>query len=197
MTRTSTKVEKHADEIGARLVKALKSEDPVESVSILINTLRFDNKMKLAKPRSHCKVIEKLVDCKDWLEIRKLIQHTNRKNFIEFMASFERLKASRRDREYFLQLRFHSELIKDVGVLNDMIIRDKETGEKIATTDKVIINKIVTDKYNEIFDGVNGRRILPLLSDKIMVYTVSMILTALTNLNLSKATSWDFIPGKA
>jgi hypothetical protein len=197
LTRTFTKVEKHADEIGARLVKALKSEDPVESISILINTLRFENKMKLIKPRSHFKVIEKLVNCNEWLEIRKLIQHTNRENFLEFMASFERLKTNRRDREYFLRLRFYSELNKDVGVLNDMIINDIETGEKIVTTDKVVINQIITDKYNEIFDGANGKRVLPLLSENIMVYTDSMILTALTNLNLSKATSWDFIPGKA
>jgi len=70
--------------------------------------------MKLIKPRYHIKVIEKLVSCKDWEEIKKLIQNTNRENFLEFMASFERLKTSRKDREYFLQLRFYSELNKDV-----------------------------------------------------------------------------------
>ena len=78
-----------------------------------------------------------------------------------------------------------------------MIIKDKETGEKFVTTDKIIINHIVTDKYNEIFDGAKGKRILPLISDKIMVYTDYIILTALTNLNLIKATSWNFIPEKA
>ena len=66
MSRTFTRVEKSADEVGARLVRALKTDDPVESVSILIKVLRFENKNRLVKPRSHFKVIEKLANCKDW-----------------------------------------------------------------------------------------------------------------------------------
>ncbi len=64
------------------------------------------------------------------------------------MSSFERLKTIRKDRECFLKLRFFSEMYKNEGVLKDTIITDQETGESIKTTDKIIINQIVTEKYN-------------------------------------------------
>jgi hypothetical protein len=69
--------------------------------------------------------------------------------------------------------------------------------ERNIINDKLAINRNVTDKYKETFDGANGKRLLPPFSDKILECTDSMILTSLISLNLSKATSWDFTPGKS
>jgi len=108
------------------------------------------------------------------------------------MSCLEKLRASRKDKEYFVRLRFYSDLNKNVEILSDLLIDDK-----IVTTDKDIINDRVTHKYKELFrDTGNKNRIQP-LDDSVILYTDDIVKDDLFKLNLNKATSWDLIPGKS
>jgi hypothetical protein len=55
------------------------------------------------------------------------------------MSCLENLRASRKDKEYFVTLRFYSDHYKNVDILSDLLIDDAMWG-KIVTTDKDIIN---------------------------------------------------------
>jgi hypothetical protein len=192
-----TKVKLDSNAIGMRMIEALTHEVKTPNMIRLVRNLRMENKPNKIRYRSHFKVIEKLVGVKDWETIKSIIKNANTESFTEFMSCFEKLKLSRRDREYFARLRFYTELARDVNILEDLSICDS-TGEELVTTDRIVIDYEVNKKYLKLFRGNNGKDILPLIGNgEVITYTPGMVLQALCSLNLDKATSWDFIPGKS
>ena len=183
-------------ETGLELISALKDDDPVQSLVDLVLKLRTKFKPVQMKVKSHFKVIEKLHGVKDFLEMRKIITKCSKEDFKQYMSCLVELKATRKTKEYFARMRFYSELNKDVGILENMTIEDKEFG-KTVSNDRQVINKAVSEKYQELFESGVMKKTYPPIGDRILYYNEGMINEALKEFNLSKATSWDLIPGKS
>jgi hypothetical protein len=189
-------INKQHENIYPHLLLALNQFDPITSLQYLVNALRFKFRPSPLKIRSHFKILQKLKDTKDWDQIRKIIRESSRENFVQFLSMFETLKASRKDKEYFLRLRFYSDLNKNTAILTDMKVTDKDFGD-VVTIDKTIINGIVNDKYRKLFEDTQLKKsIISLTSNEVIEISNQQVIEALNKLNLKKATSWDFIPGE-
>jgi len=125
-----------------------------------------------------------------------LLRSCNSEGFFQFLSCFESLKASRRDKEYFVRLRFYSELNKNSEPLSDLVVYDPTWG-KVVSTDKETMNAEIALKYRELFEDRAGKIRLPLLDNSVIFYTDKLVLEALNKLDLTKAISWDLIPGKS
>jgi len=156
---TFSKVKKQASKIGTKLLEGLKLPNPAGSFVSLVNDLSRENPPRAIVVRSHFKVIEKLNKLKDWEAVAKVLKNSSYQDFELYMSCLEKLRASRKDKEYFVRFRFYSDLNKNVDILSDLLIDDAIWG-KIVTTDKDIINDRVTHKYKELFrDTGNKNRI--------------------------------------
>ena len=189
-------INKNSEEIGKYLIKVLNTPNPTNSIIEMIVELRNKYKPREIKLKSHFKIIEKLKKMNDWTGIRKTIIESNTESFIQYLSCFEKLKATRRDKEYFLRLRFYSDLNKNISILNDLSIQDEKWGTSI-TMERNTICRVVSSKYKKLFKDNGHKEILPLIGNSVILYTDKMVENALFRLNLNKATSWDFIPGKA
>jgi hypothetical protein len=77
------------------------------------------------------------------------------------------------------------------------LINDKEFGSMV-TTDRTVINEEIMNKYTKLFRGESDKSLLsPINLGELYVYNTRDVVDGLNRLNLRKATSWDFIPGKA
>jgi len=189
-------VKKNSEQIGKRLLDSLSNPMPVHSCSSLVEELRIEFPRQTVKLRSHFKVIEKLRNQKNWEAIRNIITRSNEESYAQFMACFDKLRVSRRDKEFYARLRFYSDLNRDVSILSNLLIACAEFGQSV-TTDRDAINKAVTEKYRKQFKDEGTKLMLTPLDDQLVLYTPDMVRCALFSLNLSKATSWDLIPGEA
>jgi hypothetical protein len=183
-------------EISNNLLNAINKPDCINNLLNLIYELKGKYPPKFIKLKSHFKIIEKLNVLNDWDSIHKLIKTSNTEAYYLFLSCFEDLKATRKDKEYFMRLRFYSELNKNTDVLSDLTINDPIWG-KTVTTNKEIINNEIAQKYKKLFKDNNNKIELPLLDNSVILYTDDIVLQALKKLDLSKAISWDYIPGKA
>ena len=183
-------------DISEKLLDSVKRNDPVAGIADLVTELGKKYPPRAMKVKSHFKVVERLKGMKDWEAIRRLLKSCSTENFLQFLACFETLKATRRDKEYFVRLRFYSELNKNTDTLSDLVINDPVWG-KIVTTDKETMNAEIASKYKELFKDKAGKVSLPLLDNTVIYYTDELVTEALKRLDLSKAISWDLIPGKS
>ena len=183
-------------DISDKLLTSVKAGDPVIGLTNLVEELRTKYPPRPIKVKSHFKIIERLKGLNDWGAIRKLLVSCGTESFYQFLSCFEILKASRRDKEYFVRLRFYSELNKNTDVLSDLVIDDAYWGE-IVSTDKEIINSEIASKYRKLFKDELGKVLLPLIDNSVILYTNDIVNEALNKLNLTKAISWDLIPGKS
>ena len=184
------------EQIGIEMLKVFSGNNRIHEYIQMVKDLRLKYSEKKIKLKSHFQVIEKIVTGMDWEQIRKIARNASDEGFMEFMICFEKLRKNRNDKEYFLRLRFYSDLNKNVCIVSNLKIKDKEFGD-IVTTDREIMDKEISGKYKKLFKDINGKILLPVLSNKSLIYTSDMIIQALKKLNLKKATSWDFIPGMA
>jgi len=111
-------------DISDKLLTSVKAGDPVIGLTNLVEELRTKYPPRPIKVKSHFKIIERLKGLNDWGAIRKLLVSCGTESFYQFLSCFEILKASRRDKEYFVRLRFYSELNKNTDVLSDLVIDD-------------------------------------------------------------------------
>jgi hypothetical protein len=182
--------------ITMRMIEALSNPDPIISMRSLIFNLRREYQPVKRKVKSYFKLIEGVTINNDQETTKKLIRNSNRGIFQEFMNAFETLKATKRDKEYFLRLRFYSDLNSNVGILNNICI--EEDSETVVSNDTNVIYEVVFQKYSELFRSYYFRTpIKTLNNNEVLIYTDQIIIEALKNLNLNKATSWDCIPGKS
>jgi len=191
-----SQIKKNSDKIGKRLLEAMKKPDCLTECSSLVNELRKEFPKRKVFLKSHFKVIEKLNKVQDKEAIKSIIKNSNTESYCRFMSSFEKLRISKKWKEYYAKLRFYSDLNKDVAVLSNLSII-LPSNEQTVTIDKELINKEVTNKYKTLFKD-NGEKILYYpLNNEIVEYTQDIVSYALKKLDLNKATSWDMIPGNA
>jgi hypothetical protein len=186
------KMLKDSETIGLRMANALRVPFAVSSMTKLIKLLRIEYHPVLRKSRSYFKLIKVVSNLGDPEVTRKLVRNSNRGAFLEFMNNFEKLKTSRKDKEYFVRLRFYSDLNSNVGILNNICIN--VGSEDTVSNDRDVINEVVFRKYSKLFHSDTSKRIPLVQSGKVLVYTTEMVRSALMKLNLTKATSWDCIP---
>jgi hypothetical protein len=189
---------KDVKEIREGLVKCLTTGGHIMCNTLkYIEQLRHKYKPMPVRLKSNYKVIEKLVGEKDWGTITNIIVKARNENYQDFMRILQELKVSKKNMAFFLKMRFFSELNSKTGVLDDFLIEDPEFG-KIVSTDRLVITEQVTDKYTKLFRGESGKLRLKLVGrGEVYQYTREDVKAGLYRLNLNKATSWDFIPGKA
>ena len=192
------KVKNESEYISKALLSCItEGDNKCDNLLELIKFLRKRYKPLPVRLKSNFKMIKDLKEDEDWETIGKLIKRTNTDNYFTFLEHLKKLKTNNLMMQYFLKLRFFSELNSKTGILSDFLIDHKEYGT-IVTTDKFVINDIVTDKYSKLFRGIDRKNLIPLIQPgDSYIYTKEDVREALINLNLSKATGWDFIPGIA
>ena len=125
----------------------------------------------------------------DFDHFRNIVRAFNKEEFEKFMTFF---KHNRAGEEYFRRFRCYSNIGDKIAPLKNLQLEDGT-----VTVDPHVINKLVTDFYKKLFqdnDGVKNR--YPITQDGIMLLNAGLVETALDNVKLDKAVSWDLIPGE-
>ena len=89
-------------------------------------------------------------------------------------------------------LGFYANIGKKVDVMKDL--KYEQVNEYIVTTNKEIIDQKVKEKYKEMLRD-NGIKNEIKHGKKYLNFTAKEIREAVENVDFSKATSWDYIPG--
>ncbi|MFO0359348.1 MAG: RNA-directed DNA polymerase, partial [Flavobacteriales bacterium] len=188
--------------IGKLLIEAVNSEDNLDKLKELIDCLHFAYKLKVQKPKNIMKISKMVRDHlqenkdKSFRALRKIVQNSNKEEWASFMSNFETLRLSRNDKEYFLRLRFYSEIERNTGILKDLVIEDTD-GSETVTVDRMIINDHLQKKYQRLFQDNGTKQNYFDPNDIVIHISRQEVENALTRLDLDKAISWDFIPGKS
>jgi hypothetical protein len=175
------------------------------SVNNLISHLKVKYKPRVRKARNYFKLkprIEKYIKGKkeidefDYGELRKMVRHSNNEEYKLFMEQFEECDKNSKYSEYFKRLRFYSEIDKNTDILKDLIITNDDGNEE-AITDTDEVDKRVTEFYKKNFKDDGKKSVHPFYKGGLLNLTSEDVDIALHEINLDKACSWDFIPGKA
>jgi hypothetical protein len=111
------------------------------------------------------------------------------------MCNFEKLQLSRNTKEYFLKLRFYSQINKSVEIMKNLEQHDENEDMWEVLTDKIEIDDKVLEKYRVMFEDKGVKENYEVLT-KCIEIEGHEVESALENINFDKATSWDYIPGE-
>ena len=82
-------------------------------------------------------------------EIRTMIHRIKIDNWKQFLEELVKLKVSNNVKEYFLRMKFYTDIGRNVSILNNLKI--KKNGKTIITINKNEINIEVKNKYKDLF----------------------------------------------
>jgi hypothetical protein len=165
----------------------------MDSLRNIIGDIKNSYKPIPVKYKTKFKYINDLDSIKDWKIIKRIISNTNRNEFILFMEELGKCQYKKNKRDFYLRLKFYSELNSNTGVL-DNIKYTNDVGEEEVTEDINIINQLVTDKYRKLFNDNGHKIILTFLNNKRYMYSIEDIVESLDNINLDKAMAYDYLP---
>ena len=115
-------------------------------------------------------------------------------NWKKFLEELVQLKVGNNVKEYFLRMKFYTDISRNVSILNNLKI--KKNGKTIITINKNEINNEVKNKYKDLF-GDNGTKNIYIKSGikKDLVITKEEVENSFKEAAKDKAVSWDLIPG--
>lgn len=193
---------KDAEEIKDELMKIVCGESAVPNLVNYIKLLRNKYKPKTKKKRHIFQLNEKVRNYvsttkeQSWKGLARLISKCSNEDYHSFMSKFEELRLNNNTKEYFLRLRFYSEINKKTDVLRNLV---DESNEDELIDEQTEINTRVIKRYKtqlgdfgkkEKYDDEESIRDLPKL-----VVSAADVKTAMSRVSFDKATGWDFIPG--
>lgn len=195
------------DEISKDLITALNSADKLGNLVNITKKLREKNKPKNKKAFAGyskkkeivdlLKICKKKKDRENVNELKKKIKNLSNEEYNNFLSEFEKLKISRNSKEYFLRLRFYSQINKSSEILRNLSCEKDEDGFTEILTDKYAIDEKLQNKYMEAFEDHGYKETYESSIERNLDITGSEVGKALDKLNLKKAISWDLIPGES
>ena len=206
------KINENFEEISIKFIEAIKKEEKIENVVKLISELRENNKPRVRKVKNVFNLNEKLknfINDKNILqsndknlykELNKIARNIRKDEYCSFLLGLEKLKAKNAVKEFFVKMKFYTNINKKTDIIKNLIINEnKKEGDLNYTTDMNIINKKITQKFkNLLLDDGKKRVYLPSMEEQNDLFNFSNeeIVRCIKKSNLNKATSWDMIPGK-
>ena len=197
-------VRKKSEGIAELLREAIMSESPMKQILQLINDLRIIIKPKCRKPRNIFNFANKIAN--DLMEeekkgsyesIRVLVSRAKKTEWNSFLGKLQDMRVKNNVKEYFLKMRFYTELNRNVDIVHNLEEIDVE-GESVLITDKYTINKRILVKYKALL-GDNGSKEEYFENSQVTNFKLTDfdVFFALKEMSLDKAVSWDLIPGLA
>ena len=113
-------------------------------------------------------------------------------NWKQFLEELVKLKVSNNVKEYFLRMKFYTDIGRNVSILNNLKI--KKNGKTIITINKNEINTEVKNKYKDLFGdkGTKNNYINPSIKKNLIV-TKEEVENSFKEAAKDKAVSWDLI----
>ena len=138
--------------------------------------------------------IKELQNDKKYDEISSIIHKTKTDNWKNFLEELVKLKVNNNVKEYFLRMKFYTDIGRNVSILNNLKI--KKNGKIIITINKKEINNEVKNKYKELFGdkGTKNNYINPNNNNNLTI-TKEEVINSFKEAAKDKAVSWDLIPG--
>ena len=127
---------------------------------------------------------------KNW--IRKAIKE----EYHNFLKEPKKLKINNNKKEFYLKMRFWSEIDRNTGLLTELAERNDGAKEATVITDRNEINRRIVQKYKALCRDNGAKQIyLNSFEDVLIEFTNEDLDFALKRLSFKKATGWDFIQG--
>jgi hypothetical protein len=182
------------------LVEKLRSGNKIENMLRMIRQLRSDYKPRFKKAKKCVNFKDKIQTLIEknipWQDFAMAIRKISNEEYNNFLLNIEQLKLKRNMKEYFLKIRFYSEITKSAAVMNNLEENVPSEDMVNLITDKIEIDNKVLHKYTKMCDDKGKKEIYPTVGGTMIVHP-SEVMSALDNINYEKATSWDYIPGLA
>ena len=189
------------DKITKKLIDIFNEETPEVGILKLIhdNSHEFKPRNKKIKFNSNIirnisQKIKELQNDKKYDEIRTIIHKIKIDNWKKFLEELVKLKVSNNVKEYFLRMKFYTDIGRNVSILNNLKI--SKNGKIIITINKKEINNEVKNKYKELFGdkGTKNNYINPNNNNNLTI-TKEEVINSFKEAAKDKAVSWDLIPG--
>lgn len=199
------RAKEESGEIKENLLRVLKMPNKVEALVSMVRQLRDRYKprcKKVAKSVMFREKITELLNDKEtrnkkdfWGHLGKMIRKLSNEEYNNFMCDIENLNMKRNLKEYFLKMRFYSEINKSSEIMKNLEIHHKEEEILEVMTEKSDIDDKVLIKYKAMFEDRNRKEHYP--SDTPGVeFKAEEIAAAMESVAFDKATSFDYIPGE-
>jgi hypothetical protein len=130
-------------------IKAILSYNPLGGVLSHIEELRKKYKIRVTKPKNIFNInqqIRKALEDKTicWDRLGRLIKRIKSDEYSSFLEKIEELKMNRKEREYFLKMRFYTQIESNVDILKDLELPDGEIVTARDVIDSHLYNKYLT-----------------------------------------------------
>ena len=188
-------------DIAKKLLEIFTEPDKLKKMTCLVSELRAKYKPKCKKVKkcfTFKENVERLVDQKaGWKVFGDAIRKISNEEYSNFMLEIAGLKIKRNLKEYFVKMRFYSEMSKSASTLTDLeeYVPDEDMINLI--TSKLEIDDKVYAKYSKMFDDKGTKEVYPPVDQATMAIQGWEVSNALGNVSFDKAISWDYIPGIA
>ena len=189
------------DNITKKLIDIFNNDIPEIGIIKLIHDNYHEFKSRNKKIKFNTNIIrhvsEKIKELqkdKKFDEIRTMIHRIKIDNWKQFLEELVKLKVSNNVKEYFLRMKFYTDIGRNVSILNNLKI--KKNGKITITINKNEINNEVKNKYKELFgDKGTKNNYIKLGMKKDLVITKEEVENSFKEAAKDKAVSWDLIPG--
>ena len=203
MTYCFDKVKQESEEIKKQFEEAISGTDQIQKYVKLVDSLREKYKPKIKKSPSVYqwkRKIKRILDTgtKDWKDMANAIRNVNGEEYRSFLKILGETGIGKRDKEFFIKMRFWSDTNKRSRIMDSMAIEDTDTKEVNVETDRNVIDQKITEKYRRLLrdKGEKTKYKADKLGKECITLNKEDVENSLKRINLQKATSLDYIRGK-
>lgn len=195
-TNVTTKVRVDWEKNHGDFVGAILSYDPLGGVIEHIRQMRRRYKTRVVKPNNVFNINEKIRQAladstMDWKRLERLIRRVRTEEYTAFLEKIEELRMTRKHKEYFLKMRFYTQINANVDILKEL---ELPSGQIV--TDKDEMNMHLYNKYLAMF---TSGKTYPYNYDRndLILVTNGDIERALYKMSTGKAVSGDMLCDKS
>jgi hypothetical protein len=130
-----------------------------------------------------------------WEDLSTVIMKASTEAYHTFLSKFEEMKINNLTREYFLRLRFYTELNKTTEPIKDLEVL-LPGGEIGVTQDRFEIDDKLLQKYKTLYKDKGSKDPYHNFPHDPILFRKEDVLEAMEEISFNKATGWDYIPGE-
>ena len=175
-------------------------DNNINDLSKMIKSLYNKYKPKIKKMNKGCIFLNKIdkynnefKNNQNFENFHKYIIHMSKIEYSSFIKMLSELNINKMKKEYFLKLRFYSNINKNTDILKNLEIQFDDDIK--IETNKDIIDNLIRDKYIKMLKD-NGYKEKYDYKNNFIVINSYDLINAINTLNTNKAISFDYIPGK-
>ena len=187
--------------ISERLIDIFTCPNRVKELTSFVDELRKKYRPKCKKVKkcfTFKENVDRLVNEKaNWKQFGNAVRKISNEEYSNFMLDIAGLKIKRNLKEYFMKMRFYSEISRSASTMTDLEEFDADEDMINLITSKIDIDDRVYKKYSKMFDDKGTKEIYPPTNRVTMIVNDWEVSNAFNNISFEKATSWDYIPGLA